>query len=392
MEPESLAFLAHVEEQCEVLVHWMQRHIIDGLNNEVVIVPPPILSRVFQELSRGLVNAQNVRKIAEVPFPFPYTQMSIVMLLSSTVLTPVLAAITSSTSWEAAFLAFMPVLTFWCLNYMAAEIEQPFGEDANDLPLPEMVAAMNNSLRRLIDPQTQNLPRFNYVPEAHSTCPTRTWGEHCNPDLNFAAVWSCATLASTASDRRYDADFAKRRRHKLPPAMQQVAAQMRQSPSGRRGSDHGIVTPVTRTPSASLPMERMVAPSPPPPREPADVLPMSMLDPGYTARGRRMAGPETAAGVATSRTGLDGSQSAPLTAPPPLQGRPPESRGRSGSRGEERRNQGSKESNGVQGAERENGIHPPGLISGTEDDPRGLEWLTANAILSVVPSQIGSRR
>ena len=68
----------------------------------VLPVPPPVVSRVFQvlstcgdsrasasgaaltslagqcvlqqELSRGIVNLQNARKIADFPFPFPYHQ------------------------------------------------------------------------------------------------------------------------------------------------------------------------------------------------------------------------------------------------------------------------------------------------------------------------------
>mmetsp|Transcript_61174 Transcript_61174/g.137848 ORF Transcript_61174/g.137848 Transcript_61174/m.137848 type:complete len:625 (-) Transcript_61174:21-1895(-) len=172
IDQESLLFLAHSDEQCEVLVQWIQRLIIDNHNLGIINAPAPILSRVFQELSRGFVNAENVRKIAEVPFPFPYTQMIIVLLLAATILTPFLAGVTAHSDWEAALITFMPILTFWCLNYMASEIEQPFGEDANDLPIPEMVRSMNVSLKNLIQRRTQNPPSFSYDKRSHSHCTT----------------------------------------------------------------------------------------------------------------------------------------------------------------------------------------------------------------------------
>jgi len=162
LDPESLNFLMRGVDRCEIVLQWVQRLIKDNLESGVVNIPAPILSRVFQELSRGIVNVRNVQKIAEIPFPFPYTQMIMVMLILQTMLTPVLAAVTSQTSWWAGLMTFITVLAFWCMNYIAAEIEQPFGEDHNDLPIPEMLKDMNKSLRMLLRPETQNYP--NYTP------------------------------------------------------------------------------------------------------------------------------------------------------------------------------------------------------------------------------------
>mmetsp|Transcript_50149 Transcript_50149/g.126410 ORF Transcript_50149/g.126410 Transcript_50149/m.126410 type:complete len:604 (-) Transcript_50149:66-1877(-) len=160
LDPEALKFLMRGVDRCEIVLQWVQRLIKDALESGVVNIPPPILSRVFQELSRGIVNVRNVQKIAEIPFPFPYTQMIMVMLILQTMLTPLLAAVTSQTSWWACLMTFITVLAFWCLNYIAAEIEQPFGEDHNDLPIPEMLKDMNKSLRMLLRPETQNYPSW----------------------------------------------------------------------------------------------------------------------------------------------------------------------------------------------------------------------------------------
>merc|ERR550532_2898610 len=55
---------------------------------------------------------------------------------------------------------FIAILAFWSLNYIAAEIEHPFGEDLNDLPVADMLKDMNRSLRALLLEQTQNPPKF----------------------------------------------------------------------------------------------------------------------------------------------------------------------------------------------------------------------------------------
>ena len=49
-------------------------HLIFTLFDGVLAIPPPILSRVYQTLSRGFVNLLNAKKIADTRFPFPYAQ------------------------------------------------------------------------------------------------------------------------------------------------------------------------------------------------------------------------------------------------------------------------------------------------------------------------------
>lgn len=44
-------------------------------------------------------------------------------------------------SAEAGVIVFVVSTSFWTLFYIAQEIDQPFGEDANDLPVREMQKA-----------------------------------------------------------------------------------------------------------------------------------------------------------------------------------------------------------------------------------------------------------
>jgi len=169
IDEASLVYLSNTPEKCLVLLQWIQRLIIINAENGVITAAPPILSRVFQELSRGIVNIVNAQKITDVLFPFPYAQMVTFTLVLTTLITPIITAMLVEDFPWAAGLAFISVFVFWAVNYIAAEIEMPFGEDANDLPIAYLQEGMNISLRMLLDDRSKNPPAFNFVPQTHWT-------------------------------------------------------------------------------------------------------------------------------------------------------------------------------------------------------------------------------
>jgi len=162
IDDESLLFLARSVDRCEIILQWIQRAIVDANHSLTVDIPPPILSRTFQELSRGIVNLNNARKIKEIPFPFPYAQVSTAMLLVHLVMTPIFASQFLKSTTFAVLITLVTTASFWALNYIAQELEQPFGEDKNDLPMAEMQNEMNRSLSILLQPLAQQPPRFVY--------------------------------------------------------------------------------------------------------------------------------------------------------------------------------------------------------------------------------------
>mmetsp|Transcript_85187 Transcript_85187/g.246297 ORF Transcript_85187/g.246297 Transcript_85187/m.246297 type:complete len:620 (-) Transcript_85187:255-2114(-) len=160
LDESSLFFLVESEERCDVILQWIRRLIVLNMSSGVIPVPPPILTRVFQELSRGLVAAKDVQKIAEFPFPFPYTQLILVMLVTQTLLTPIMAAAAGEDPIWSSLVVFTSVLVQWSMNYTAAELEQPFGEDYNDLPICDMMKEMNLRLQALLDERVRTPPEF----------------------------------------------------------------------------------------------------------------------------------------------------------------------------------------------------------------------------------------
>lgn len=162
MSDVSIAFLQSTNDRCEVMLQWIQQLIVDAGRNEVVDVAPPILSRVFQELSNGIVALNNVRKIHDIPFPFPYAQMITCMFVLQWFFTPFFAAYAIDNREAASLMCFLYTCTYACLIYIPNEIDQPFGSDANDLPLAEMQRDYNTSLLNLLNPLVQHPPEFEF--------------------------------------------------------------------------------------------------------------------------------------------------------------------------------------------------------------------------------------
>ncbi|CAE8693390.1 unnamed protein product [Polarella glacialis] len=160
MDEKCMIFLKDAINPCEVIVNWIQRLVIQANDSCVIDVPAPILSRVFQELGSGSVSFSNAKKLRDVPFPFPYAQLISCMLFVHWLFTPVFAAYAIESSEWAGVMSFFVTMSFWSLYYIALEIDQPFGEDPNDLPIHKIQQDWNNSLLTLLLPCSKVVPTF----------------------------------------------------------------------------------------------------------------------------------------------------------------------------------------------------------------------------------------
>merc|ERR1719387_2436020 len=135
----------------DVILQWILRLIVRAGHDATLDVPPPVLSRCYQQMADGIVEINTAKKLTHVPFPFPFAQMITCMLMMHTVLTPFIAAsILTSPHW-AGLLAFVSNFVFWAINFISAEMEHPFGDDPNDLPLFEFMESFNFSLHTLTE-------------------------------------------------------------------------------------------------------------------------------------------------------------------------------------------------------------------------------------------------
>ena len=126
----SLSTLRDSDHQTCIVHQWIQQVVVDNISSGVLSIPPPILSRVFNELANGMCEFEQAMKISETTFPFPYTQVCDTMLFIHWVCIPwVVAGIAPGPAW-AFVLSFVQVFVLWALNITAKELQQPYGQVA----------------------------------------------------------------------------------------------------------------------------------------------------------------------------------------------------------------------------------------------------------------------
>jgi len=117
-----------------------------------VKAPPPIVSRVFQELSNGVLAYNNACKMKEVPVPFALVHFGAVLLAFFNFTAPVVIACFTGNLAMSIVSAIIVVSGFSALWLVANELEDPFGYDANDMPMiryhNEFCEFLDNTTRR----------------------------------------------------------------------------------------------------------------------------------------------------------------------------------------------------------------------------------------------------
>merc|ERR1712113_893703 len=159
-------FLNAAPDKVEVILQWIQRSMVLHAQSGVLPVAPPILSRAFQEVSRGIVNLQNARKIADFPYPYPLAQVSMILQLLHWAMTPIASSLALPRTW-AVLLSFFSIFVLWCIHFNALDLEFPFGTRVNDLPMNEFQQEWNNSLITLLDQRATRPPMFRFEPQMH---------------------------------------------------------------------------------------------------------------------------------------------------------------------------------------------------------------------------------
>lgn len=161
LDAESLEAMSNEESKVELILQWIQSLTVDGIKHSIITIPPPLLTRTFQNLANGLVAFHSAYRVAEIPFPWPYAQATEILLGVHWLLLPiVMAASVKEPTW-AAMLAFFVALTLTTLNCIATEMEDPFGTDPNDIDFEEMQRDMNKKLLMLMQTHTARVPSLS---------------------------------------------------------------------------------------------------------------------------------------------------------------------------------------------------------------------------------------
>lgn len=168
VDADTLRAVKTSDSRPELIFSWIQQLLAVNIDSGVLSIPPPILSRAFQELSNGMVAHHQAMKIATIPFPFPYAQTCECILMMHWIVAPLVVAQWATHPGWAGFFTFIQVFVLWSLNFIAVEIENPFGKDDNDLDFGHMQDELNKHLLLLVGKQANTLPRLVSAMEAET--------------------------------------------------------------------------------------------------------------------------------------------------------------------------------------------------------------------------------
>mmetsp|Transcript_36054 Transcript_36054/g.100022 ORF Transcript_36054/g.100022 Transcript_36054/m.100022 type:complete len:402 (-) Transcript_36054:42-1247(-) len=149
LHKETCRALRESENKIELVFQWIQSVMVSGIDEGILNIPPPVLARAFNELADGMVMFHDCMKICILPFPFPYSQTTLILLVCHLIITPVMVCTWTANVFLSALFSFLVVFIFWGLYAIATELENPFGDDPNDLDAVEVQHGMNEKLLML---------------------------------------------------------------------------------------------------------------------------------------------------------------------------------------------------------------------------------------------------
>lgn len=127
--------------------NWLSEFIIrENLAGSLGKVGSPTISRVMQFLGDGMLYYNQCRKTAFIPLPYPKAQLAAFFVLSIIVIVPILMYEFTKNIWVGSGLTFLTVTCLAGLHEVSRELENPFKNIPNEIPLVTFQAMFNESL------------------------------------------------------------------------------------------------------------------------------------------------------------------------------------------------------------------------------------------------------
>lgn len=140
----------HANCKVEFVFHCIQQLVIDGMESQVLAVPPPILTRSFQELGAGILNYHEAKKLSHVPLPFPYRFITLTILLGQAMFMPFIMAMYTAGISSSFSITFSGTFMLWFLNGVAESLNNPFQKAASTLNTAKVQVDLNRMLKELL--------------------------------------------------------------------------------------------------------------------------------------------------------------------------------------------------------------------------------------------------
>lgn len=131
----------------QLCFNWLSEFIVrEHLAGSLGTVGAPIVSRVLQYLGDGMVHYNHARKVMFIPFPFVHAQLSVLFIVVMIPAIPFLMDQYTTETWVGVALTFFTVVCLSGINEVGRELENPFRNGPNEVPLLTFQAQVNEVL------------------------------------------------------------------------------------------------------------------------------------------------------------------------------------------------------------------------------------------------------
>jgi predicted membrane chloride channel (bestrophin family) len=143
--------LQSTHDKVLMVMMWITEELSFLVMSKKMPVPAPMVSRPYQELSNGSLGYEQALKIALVPFPFVFHQVSKVSMLIMLIAAPPFACFFTESRLLAPILAVLVIVGYLGLHHTSLQLEEPYGQDANDQPLYDLQFDFCSFVRQTIE-------------------------------------------------------------------------------------------------------------------------------------------------------------------------------------------------------------------------------------------------
>jgi predicted membrane chloride channel (bestrophin family) len=172
--------LDKVPDKLLCVAAWITEGVTRMSVTQKLSIPGPILSRFYQEMSNGMLGFNQAFKVTFVPFPFPFAQILAALLSLFCLICPIMVVQMTRGRFVPPMLCFVAIFGYWNLNMIAVELENPFGDDPNDLPLIETHSCFVDALEEAFSAPPRPVNQRRIVEKSKQLCP---WIEKLNFEL-----------------------------------------------------------------------------------------------------------------------------------------------------------------------------------------------------------------
>jgi len=155
----------HSSCKVETVFQMLQVLVVHGSDAGILAIPPPILSRAFQEMGSGMLQFHSAMKLARMPLPFHYHFVSRVVLGIYTVFTPLMYAKWSVVPHTVFVSVFLMTFVIWFMQGMSSVLEHPFGCNVGIIDMHDVHEVLNSRLLTLLKQALQPVAQLSEIAE-----------------------------------------------------------------------------------------------------------------------------------------------------------------------------------------------------------------------------------